>query len=345
MKFMKTIFIEFINRILVMFFIIFATIIQSYSQAKVGTTAAQFLGIGVGPKAIAMGCAYVAGNEDVTSIYWNPGAFVQANKSEIVFSNTEWLVGTKFRWVGFMYNLDGTNSFGLSLTQLDYGDDEVTTESQPDGTGERWSAQDLAFTASYSRRLTDRFSLGGTAKYVSQSIWNETASCFTFDLGLLFITGFNNMRLGMSMSNFGGELTLDGRDLLQKFNPKDQGENGALVGKKKVDSWPLPLLFRVGVAMDIIKNNSMNVTLACDALRPSDNVMTMNVGGEAGWRDMIFIRTGYKSLFAEDNQEGWTIGAGFRYKLEGVGFGEIDYAMNKFGLFNNLNTISISIGF
>jgi len=162
-------------------------------QSKVGTTAGQFLGIGVGSRAEAMGGAYVADNSDVTALYWNPGAFVQAGKTQFVFDNTEWLLDTKFRWFGFMVNLDGTNALGLSLTQLDYGSEEVTTVTQPDGTGEQWSAQDLAIALSYSRRLTDQFSLGGSAKYVTSSIWNETASSFTFDLGLLFITGFHNM--------------------------------------------------------------------------------------------------------------------------------------------------------
>ena len=174
-----------------------------FPQSKVATSAAQFLGISVGPKALAMGSAYVASPGDVTSLYWNPGAFVQANKTEFLFSNTNWLVDTKFRWFGFMYNLDGQNAFGVSLTQLDYGEEEVTTVAQPEGTGERWSAQDLAVAASYSRRFTDRFSLGGSAKFINQRVFNEVATGVTFDLGLLFITEFNNIRLGMAMSNFG----------------------------------------------------------------------------------------------------------------------------------------------
>ena len=143
------------------------------AQSKVGTTAAQFLGISVGPRAIAMGGAFVAEGNDITSLYWNPGAFVQAERTEFAFSNTEWLAGTKFRWFGFMLNLDKTNAFGLSLTQLDYGEDEVTTVQAPDGMGQRWSANDLAVAVSYSRRLTDRFSIGGSAKFISQTIWNE----------------------------------------------------------------------------------------------------------------------------------------------------------------------------
>lgn len=318
-----------------------------FAQSKVGTAAAQFLGIAVGPRAIAMGGAYVASSKDVSSMYWNPGALAQASRSEFLFVNSEWLVDTKFRWFGFMYNMDGENAVGVSVTQLDYGEEEVTTVASPDGTGERWSAADLAVAVSYSRRLTDRFSLGGSFKYVNQSIWNSSANTFAVDLGLLFITGFNNMRLGMSMTNFGGDLTLDGRDLLQRvdIDPGNSGSNKTLVGKLKTDPWPLPLMFRVGVAMDVVHNDVVNLTVATDALRATDNEATVNVGGEIGWRDMVFFRAGYQSLFLDESQHGISFGGGLRYKPEGFAAIEFDYAFHKFGLFDNLNTIALAIQF
>ncbi|MFN0157729.1 MAG: PorV/PorQ family protein [Bacteroidota bacterium] len=325
-----------------------------FAQSKVGTTAGQFLGIAVGPKAISMGSAYVASNDDASLLYWNPGGFVQAQQTQFVFSNTDWLVGTKFRWFGAMMNLDGQNAIGLSFTQLDYGEEEVTTVASPDGTGERWSASDLSIALSYSRLLSDRFSLGGSVKYISQSIWNESASTFAFDLGLLFITSFNDMRLGVSMSNFGGDLKLDGRDLLSQvdIDPGNSGSNKDLVGSLKTDPWALPLLFRVGVAMDVYKDDDVRFTVAADALRPTDAEESINLGGEAGWRDMVFLRGGYKSLIGggseftsrQDVQEGLTLGAGLKYRAEGIAQLEVNYAYSKFGLFGNLNTISIAVG-
>jgi hypothetical protein len=317
------------------------------AQSKVGTTAGQFLGISVGPRAIAMGGAYVASNNDVTSLYWNPGAFQQAGRTQVMFSNTDWLVGSKFRWLGFMLPIGDENAIGLSLTQLDYGEEEVTTVAQPTGTGERWSAQDLAIAASYCRRLTDRFTIGGSIKYVEQRIWNESATTFAFDLGLLFITGFNDMRLGVSMSNFGGEMTLDGRDLLQRvdIDPSYAGSNKALVGSLKTDPWAIPLLFRVGVAMDVYKDDMFKLTLAADALRPNDNDESVNVGGEFGWNDMVFVRGGYKSLFGKDTEEGASFGAGVKYAAPGIGALELNYAFTSFGLFGNINTIALGVSF
>jgi hypothetical protein len=230
----------------------------------------------------------------------------------------------------------------------------VTTVAAPDGTGERWSAADLAVGFTYARRLTDRFSIGGSAKYISERIWNETASNITFDAGLLYVTDFNNMRLGMSMSNFGGDLQLDGRDLYNTvdIDPADAGTNKTLVGKLKTDAWPMPLLFRVGIAMDVINNQTVRGTIAIDALRPSDNTESLNVGGEVGWQDMLFLRGGYISLFAkegpfnkQDQQDGLSLGAGAKVKMDGLGSVEVNYAFNKFGVFGNLNTIALSLGF
>nr|HQV31862.1 hypothetical protein [Calditrichia bacterium] len=39
---------------------------------RAGTTAAQFLKIGVGGRAIGMGNAYTAIAEDITAVFWNP---------------------------------------------------------------------------------------------------------------------------------------------------------------------------------------------------------------------------------------------------------------------------------
>jgi len=328
--------------------------VAGYSQSKVGTTAAQFLGISVGPRAIAMGGAYVASSFDVTSLYWNPGAFVQASKNQFVFANTNWLVGTKFRWFGAMLDLDADDAVGVSVTQLDYGSEEITTVDNPDGTGQYWDAQDLAVGVSYCRRLTDRFSIGGSAKYVTQSIWNESASNVTFDLGLLFVTDFNGLRLGMSMSNFGGDMQLSGRDLLNKIDidPTNPGGNKNLVGDLKTDSWPMPLLFRVGVAMDAIKSDEFRFTVAADALRPSDNDISGNIGAEIAYMETFFIRGGFQSLIGSEpafqksnQQQGLSLGAGVSYQIPGIVGIQVDYAWTRFGVFGNLSTIGVAIGF
>ena len=321
--------------------------VKSAAQSKIGTTAAQFLGISIGAHPLGMGGTSVASAFDVSSIYYNPGAFSQLHQTQVLVSTTDWLVGSKIRWLGMMIDVDGTNAFGLNITQVAYGDEPVTSEDFPEGTGERWSAQDFAVALSYSRNLTDRFSIGGSAKYVSQSIWNESASTVAFDIGLLFVTGFHDMRLGMSIANFGGDMKMDGRDLRKviDISPSNAGSNKLNLANLVTDPWPIPLIFRVGLAMDIVKSETATVTLECDALRPSDNVEVVNLGAEVTFLNIVSLRGGYKSLFQTDSEEGLTLGGGLKYKEIGSMGLEVNYAYQQFGRFGNINTISVAVFF
>ncbi len=320
---------------------------SAFAQSKVGTTAASFLGISVGPRATAMGGVFAAVADDATSLYYNPAGIARAGRSQLVFAYTSWLVDTDFNWIGFMFNLDGTNAIGLSLTQLDYGEEDVTTVLNPEGTGEQWSASDMAIALTYARNLTDRFSIGGNAKYIQEKLWNETASAFAFDVGLLYITELRDMRLGMSITNFGADLRMDGKDLLKRvdLDPNAIGHNENIVSRLKTDDWPLPLFFRVGLAMDVLRQENLRLTAAVDAVRPSDNSEVLNVGAEMELFRLLFLRGGYKSLFRDDSEEGLTMGIGLNFST-GPGFSwAFDYTFADFGLLEDINMFSLGVTF
>ncbi|HDZ58536.1 MAG TPA: hypothetical protein ENH47_00535, partial [Ignavibacteriales bacterium] len=114
-----------------------------FAQTKVGTTAANFLTIPVGPRATGMGGAFTAVANDATTAYWNAGGLSRIPRSEITFAYTEWLVETKFNWFGAALKIDEDNAVALFVNQLDYGDEEITSPSAPNGTGERWKAEDI----------------------------------------------------------------------------------------------------------------------------------------------------------------------------------------------------------
>ncbi|HOJ05198.1 MAG TPA: PorV/PorQ family protein [Bacteroidota bacterium] len=324
-----------------------ALVQPAVGQSKVGTTAAQFLGIGIGPRGNAMGGAFVALGNDATAMYWNPGGLSRLGQSQVMASHTDWLVETNLNWIGVSLALDADNAVGISLTQLDLGEDDVTTVSRPEGTGERWTAQDIAFTLTYARNLTDRFSIGGSFKYITQQIWNESASTIAFDVGLLFTTPFDGLRLGMSLTNFGGDLQLDGKDLTRRIDldPENSGNNETIVANLKTDSWELPLFFRAGVSYDLAKSDMMSATISADAVRPNDNLEHVNIGGEFGFRDVFFVRLGWKGLFLDDSEEGFSAGAGLNYPIFGGTAASIDYTYQDFGIFDGVQTITLAIKF
>lgn len=333
------------------FFIILAFALlmtsNSYSQSKVGTTAAQFLGISVGARATALGGAFGAVADDATALYWNPSGIARTGISEAYISHTEWLVQTDFNWAGLVLALDRNNAIGFHLTQLNYGEDIVTTIDEPMGTGDRWSAMDIAAGITYARNLTDRFSIGGSVKYINQRIWNESASAFAMDVGLLFITGLNDMKLGVSISNFGTEMKMDGKNLsiIHDLDDDSFGSNDKIPARLETDRFVLPLLFRVGLSMDVIRTEQNRLLLSTEAYYPNDQDPFMSTGLEYTWNDLLSIRGGYRSLFMPEPIETWTFGAGLKINLGGNLVSKFDYVYQEFGVFSNVQTISFGLLF
>ena len=126
---------------------------------------------------------------------------------------------------------------------------------------------------------------------------------------------------------------------------QNTGNNETLVARLKTEDYPLPIFFRIGVAYDFIKTQNNRLTMALDALHPTDNVESVNVGAEYTFNEMVSLRGGYKGLFMEDPQEGLTLGGGLIYRLAGIGAVKIDYAFVTFKDLNDIQTFSFSYMF
>ena len=330
-----------------LFFIFLFLIGMTYGQDKVGTTAAPFLGIGAGPKAIGMGGAFVAVADDPSALYWNPSGISRRGKTEVLIEHTNYLISTGYNYFGGVVALDENNAIGLSVTYLDYGSERVTTIQMPDGTGEEWSAKDVAVGLTYSRNLSDRFSIGGTVKMIMQQIWHESATGFALDAGLLYITPFNDMKIGMDISNFGTDMRMSGEDLYVTHNPdaSKAGANSKIPAEYFTDSYPLPLLFRIGLSMDVLNTEDNRITLAVDALHPNDNAQSANVGAQYEWNNTIYARVGYKSIGVPKNEEGLTFGFGLSYELLLNLRLNLDYAYESYGRLDNIQKFALSVSF
>jgi len=337
-------------------FILFllALLLISYSQTiaqgitKKGTTAAAFLGIDVGPKAIAMGGAFVSVANDVTAMYWNPAGISQIDNFNATFSNTRWIADLSFNYAGVVFPLEGIGSVGLNATFLTMDQIERTTIESPDGTGELFDAGSYAFGLSFARNLTDQFAIGFNIKYINERLYHVSADGFAVDIGAMFDTGLEGLNLGMSITNYGTKMQLDGRDLRFQTDvaPNISGNNQTIGAELQTDMFELPLMFRVGVSMDVLKGlGNSNLILSADALHPNDDVEYLNLGGEYVFYDMFSLRAGYKGLFAENTEQSISLGGGIHYTLlESVTF-YFDYSYIDFGILNAVHTFSVSLGF
>jgi hypothetical protein len=309
---------------------------------NIGTAGAQFLKIPVGPRATAMGGAFVSNADDASALFWNPAGIAQVKNNELVASYTSLWAGINLSHAGLVISTENLGSFGFSMSMLTMGDMDVTTELQPEGTGQKFDAQDLMLGVSYARHLTEDFAVGVTMKFVNQRIWNETASGIAFDVGTQYRIGIEDLAIGMSMSNFGPDMQYDGRDLSVQFDGSTQlPENRLTPAQLAAEDYPLPLYFQVGVSMTVVNAENVKLHIAADAAHPSDNKERVNVGTELTLLGSLFLRGGYR--FGYDTERA-TFGAGVLAPLGGATV-TFDYAYAVYDLLPDVNRFSVGIRF
>lgn len=314
---------------------------------NVGTTAAPFLEVGIGARAIGMGGAYVALANDVSAIYWNPAGLRQMKNPEAMFERIEWLAGIDFNFAGVSIPMNNRGTMGFFINSMSVPYEEVRTVDFPNGTGEEYNAASLSAGMSYAMSLTDRFSIGFNVKYVQERIWHEKANSIAVDIGTLYHTGFDGLRIGAAITNFGPTMQMDGSDLIiyEDPDPSIDGNNDRIMGKYLTDEWPLPLNMQFGIAYDFVNSNLMKGTCAIDAFHPINNTESVNAGIELLFLNILQARVGYKAIGQEDTEEGLTIGGGIHYRLFGQSYINIDYAYADFGRLKNVNRYTIRLEF
>lgn len=319
---------------------------ETRDVTKRGTAAAEFLSIPVGARATGMGNAFSATVNDATALYWNPAGMTGLPRTTFAVEYAQWLVGIDFNYAAIVVPMR-FGTVGLAVTALQSPDMEVTTVDEQNGTGERFDAASYALAVSYARALTDRFSIGGTAKFVTERIWHSNANSIAVDVGTMFVTPFRGIRLGASISNFGARMQMSGDDLLTTvdIDPNNRGNNESNRADLRTDSFNLPLIMRIGLAGELFRGESSRLTLAADALSPSNSEQFVNVGAEVGLlEDLVMLRGGYSELFLQDSIRSFTVGGGLRYRFGALGLA-IDYAYEAQRYFDGVNRFTLALEF
>ena len=327
--------------------LMFASVLlgQQAALTKTGTTAASFLKIGIGARAVSMGGAYSAVSNDLSAIYWNPAGLGRMSQGEAAFNHIDWIAGIKYDNAAVALLIENVGTLGISFTSMNVGDIEVTTTAAPEGTGEKYSAGGTVMDISFGRKLTDKFSIGFNAKYIREYIWNMNAQSIAIDFGTMYTAPIlNGVQIGASMSNFGPKMRLEGRDNKILVNT-GAGNQNIVDGEIVLDSYDLPLLFRVGLATDVINDDNTRITVAVDAIHPNDNTEYMNSGIEYSWGNIVSIRGGWKSAFERGSEQGLTFGGGIHYSISSQLNFLVDYAYQDFGRLKPVHFFSFGLKF
>lgn len=320
--------------ILLLLFLLFnvnsnAQLFPTLGGQRAGISALQFLKIGVGGRATAMGDAFIAVADDASALYWNPAGLVFAKQNEIMFSHNSWVVDISQEFIGGFYKFSDNDVIGLSLSSLHMENMEVTDEFNPFGNGQYFGFGDVAITLTYSRKMTEQFSVGASVRYVEETLDRLKMRGVMIDLGTLYWTGLGSTRFAVAITNFGNELAPDGEVTLW--------------GGRTNSSWQSfspPTMFRIGFAFEPWETLQNRVTTSIQLNHPNDNSENVSLGAEYSYNNIVQLRAGYK---INVDEQGFTGGAGVNLPL-GIGNVSVDYGYAAFSILGSTHRFSIKLG-
>lgn len=278
--------------------------------AGAGTTVAEFLLIGAGARASAMGEAFVAVADDASAVYWNPGALSQVSGTQLALTHNELLSDIRYEYLAITRQTQ-RGTWGASLSYLHMGE-LVGRDAAGAGTKD-FSAYDLSATCSYGRKVTEAISLGTTLRVIDQHLEEESASTIALDLGLLAKTFVPHLTAGLAVQHLGPG---------QKF--ADQRES-------------LPRTIRAGLGYKALQET---LTLGLDTSLVKDSGAALSLGGEYLLKKIVALRLGYKRDPETDSSVGLAAGMGFFYKAY-----RLDYAFVPFSDLGDTHRFSLCAKF
>ncbi|MDI6642265.1 MAG: PorV/PorQ family protein, partial [Elusimicrobiota bacterium] len=316
-------------------------LLTTYSFAGEGTSTGNFLKIGIGARAIALGEAFTAVSDDVTSVYWNPAGLAQLDLYEVSLMHNKWVENINYQFAGYAipirekvvegfspskhYGVLGISAYYLSMSPIKgyYGAETPGSEGME--SSQKLTAYDFATALSYGRQIVGKHSkygsqlfAGTTLKFINKKLADKTASGAAADLSVLYLPPWSvlsggRLRFGLNIKNIGTGLTFE----------------------KEPSPFPVDVKFGSAYTRDLFGNNFV---FAVDYSRATNSV---SVGAEYPLWDLIVLRAGYKiSGFGKHLDSGLRAGLGL-----GTRHIRFDYAFTPFGLLGETHRFSLQFKF
>jgi hypothetical protein len=312
----------------------------------------EFLKIGVGARAAAMGNAMTGIVDDATAGYWNPGGLSLApNAPELALMHSEYFAGiAKYDYIGFTMPIGENRRFGASVIRLGV-DDIPNTLNLVDPNGnidfsavETFSVADLAAILSVSQHLDalGGLDVGANVKVVNRSVGKfATAWGFGLDVGARWNKG--PLQLGLMLSDVTS--TFNAWSFNTETFEETFVETGNIIPENSLEI-TLPAM-KMGGGYTFMKDKPLEILVALDndvhfdgqrnvILNLGPVSLDPHMGLELGYKKIAFIRGGFKNLQKVPNDEGKdvfsvfpSVGAGFKIKNFSV-----DYALSNVGNFS-----------
>lgn len=295
------------------------------ATATSGTSGAQFLKLGSGARAGAMADSFSAVADDVHAAYYNPAGLSQLKATQLGGAHTAYFQGINYEVLDFAYPWGrqehySRHTLALGVYHLSVGDIERRASDTTDSIGS-FGASDGAYAVSYAYAFDRKLSLGGTGKYILQTLDTYKASAFAADFGALYKLNPEAVR------------PMTAAAVVRNLGSRPSFAGGV--------SDPLPMSITGGLGYEAVANT---LKLNLEATKYRDTSLFASFGGEYVRHFSAAsgaLRFGYSSHYRDNGGlNGLTFGAGMAFQK--VGF---DFAWVPFGNLGDTFRYSLLVKF
>jgi len=311
----------------------------------------------INPFARSSGWADVnlGGARGSNAFFVNAAGLAFVKKTDIKFENTQWLVGAgiQINSLTFAQRVSDNGVLGVAISGFNYGEWEVTTESQPDGTSGIIAPRALTINIAYAQKFTESIYGGVNIKAYNSNISNMRTSGLCFDAGIQYIPESNDdWKFGITLKNIGPSLKYkgDGSSIILPVPTQGVGYQQAFDSKSA--AFELPTQLAMGLSYDIRLGEGQRLTAAGAFTSNSFEKDLFQVGAEYGFREVFMVLAGYKiyTNSSDDLNSALTgLTAGFTAQLplnkESGSFLGLDYSYRTTNPFDGVHSVGVSIGF
>ncbi|MFC3417603.1 PorV/PorQ family protein [Algoriphagus hitonicola] len=321
---------------------------MGFSQDLTPKYSNEFLNIGVGARALAMGGAQTAASRDVTAAYWNPaGLMAVTHKYDATLMHAEYFAGiAQYDYLGFTTPIKNESQVAVSLIRFGV-DDIPDTRFLYDANGalnynniQFFNAADYALLLSYARDISDKWKIGANAKIIHRNVGKfAQAWGFGLDVGGLYVQ--KRLTAGLMLRDItttfnawshNAELV---RDIYADTNNEVPVNSVELTLPRAIASlaynWNLGGTFSLLTALDLDMtfDGRRNTVIASDLIS-----VDPRIGLELGYKQVAFLRAGastfqYIKDFQGEQSMNFMPSAGLGVRLNDRF--QLDYALSDIG--------------
>ncbi|WP_223241306.1 PorV/PorQ family protein [Flammeovirga sp. EKP202] len=337
----------------------------------------EYLAIGVGAKALAMGNSQTELVDDATSGYWNPAGLLNIeDKYTISLMHAQYFAGiANYDFVGFATKIDDRSALGISAIRFGV-DDIPDTRYLFDQDGrlnwdnvQSFSASDYAFLFSYARKFPQlpNVRFGANAKIIYRNA-GQFANAWGFGLDFGFQWSKDNWKVGVTAKDITGTYNI------WTYNPATYydvfASTGNTIPDNSIEAATPRLIIGLAKHFPLWKRSqledaeelmgllvSIGADLTFDGQRNTvirSELMSLDphAGLELHYQKMIFLRGGisqFQYIKEFDGSETLeylpSFGAGLAFK----GF-TVDYALTNIGdistasLYSHIFSLKVNFG-